>query len=67
MILAWASPFNGVEKLTFSTFMIDNNSLYFTWYGNAFTHKIPEIVNLAAILYMTIRQPKNQTSAWEPG
>ena len=58
-----------VSKLTFSIILIDlpNNSLYFTWYGNVFPHKIPEIVHLAAILYMLIRQPKTQNSACEPG
>ena len=46
---------------------VSNNSVYFTWYGNVFPNKMPEIVNLAAILYMLIRQPKTQNSVWEPG
>ena len=54
---------------SFSTFFIylPNNSLYCTWYGDVFPHTMPEVVNLAAILYMLIRQTKTQNSAWEPG
>ena len=38
---------------------LPQKSLHFTWYGNVFHHNIPEMVNLAAILYIPIRQKKN--------
>ena len=43
-----------VFKSYIATFLIGlpNNSVHFTWYGDVFPHKMPEIVNLAAILHM---------------